>query len=68
MARRAFNETTGDDDIRQKSLWTDKRLNIQIARDAEKLKRAHDAYDREQEKKDLASLGIDIGEIEDECS
>jgi len=43
MKRAEFNETAIGADLRERSLWTCKRLNIQIMRTANKLKRAYDA-------------------------
>lgn len=66
MERRGFNESAPDADIRDKSLWTNERLKTSDDLVSINLKRAQDAFAREQEKKELASLGIDIGDIDDE--
>lgn len=66
MGQRGFNESAPDADIRDSSLWANERLKTSDDLLSRKLKRAQDAYNREQEKKELASIGIDIGDIDDE--
>lgn len=68
MTPRKFNEAADDADARPKSPYSTGRLNTAENLQSCNLKRAHDKYDRLQEKKELADLGIDIGEIDDECS
>jgi len=64
MTLRKYNDTPDDADNRPISIWYCERLNTQENLLSNNLKRAHDAYDMEQERKRLAELGIDILEIQ----
>lgn len=57
MKQPGFNESAVDADIRDKSLWTDEKLDIQITRKAKRLKSAQDGFEEQQLQREL-----DIGE------
>ena len=61
MNRRLFNESAPDADVRDKRLWNSDRMDVQITRDAKRLKSAHDAYEEHNLKLELEHE-FDIGE------